>query len=155
MGSQLITIAVTGEGSTDYGKRDYNSKQWLWGPVKEYILNISKSCEDIEIELTPIEREDVEKRKLQRSNKGLDGKGVLARKFVTLAKDAGCSYGIYYCDADKESASHNNATQAKNRFVSIHDEIAAGLDMPGIEAIPMVALRMIESWLLGDKKAIE
>ena len=37
-----MKIAITGEGNTDYGKRDYSTKKWLSGPAMIYAENIAK-----------------------------------------------------------------------------------------------------------------
>ena len=150
----MTKIAITGEGSTDYGKKDYRSGEWLPGPAIIYADNIVKEQKK-EVEFVPIEREEVGKIKLQgRSIKGLQGKGVTARKFSVLMHRSECDAGIYYCDADKENGIKSSNQSAVNRhYERVYEEVDAGLDSD--RAIPMIPLSMIECWLLGDKDALE
>jgi hypothetical protein len=51
-------VAVTGEGSTDYGRKIFNTKlgenQWQWGPVKELLEKCRiKLIDEIEVEWVP------------------------------------------------------------------------------------------------------
>lgn len=150
----MTKIAITGEGSTDYGKKDYRTEKWLPGPAILYADNIVKEQKK-EVEFVPIERKEVEKIKLQgRSIKGLQGKGVPARKFKILMHKRDCDAGIYYCDADKENGVKSSNQAAVNKhYERVYEEVAAGLDCD--RAIPMIPLSMIECWLLGDKAALE
>lgn len=59
----MTKIAITGEGSTDYGKKDYRTEKWLPGPAILYADNIVKEQKK-EVEFVPIERKEVEKIKL-------------------------------------------------------------------------------------------
>ncbi|WP_026664621.1 DUF4276 family protein [Butyrivibrio sp. FC2001] len=154
MEQHVIKIAVTGEGSTDYGKRKYGTDEWDWGPIAVYINKIAEEKNRI-IELYPIEREDIKRVQLHRSMRGLEGKAIPARKFAIKIKENNLNHGIYYCDADKDSHTQNDERQAQRQFQKVHDEIAQGLTLLDVDAIPMVALRMIEAWILGDKRAIE
>lgn len=65
----------------------------------------------------------------------------------------GIERGVYYCDADRKGGTKNSNLMAQRRFEEVHEKVRIGLE--GTKAIPMVALHMIECWLLGDKKAIE
>lgn len=149
-----MKVAITGEGPTDYGAKDYESGQWEWGPVAVYVEKIAAD-EGKPVELYPIERKDIENMKLQkRSTLGLKGKGIPARKFAILMQKEKCDMGIYYCDADRESGTKNSsALVAEKRYKEVYQDIENGLE--SFEAIPMIALRMIECWMLSDKKALE
>lgn len=150
-----MEIAVTGEGKNDYGMREYGCPTWKWGPIATYIRKVADK-NDVSISLTPISREDISKIKIQRSmGSGLCGHGIPARKFTILMKLKGYDKGIFYCDADRESGAENTEVQARKRFEKVYKEVEDGLNVEGINAIPMIALRMIEAWIMGDKKAIE
>ena len=61
-----MKIAITGEGKTDFGQKEYSTGKWLPGPAIVYAENIAKE-KGVEVEFIPIEKEDVKKVKLQRS----------------------------------------------------------------------------------------
>lgn len=149
-----MKIAITGEGNTDYGKRDYSTKKWLSGPAMIYAENIAKE-QGMKVELFPIEKEDVKRVKLQgRSTKKISGRGIPARKFKILMNKENCDGGIFYCDADKESGAKSSDHSAVNKYYQkVYEEVSMGLDSD--KAIPMIPLSMIECWLLGDKTALE
>lgn len=149
-----MRIALTGEGPTDYGKRDYNTKEWIEGPVQQYAYKIAKSVTGEKIEFQILEKEDIKKVRVQQRNlKGLEGMSIPARKFAILMKQQNLQKGIFYCDADRSTGMKNNAQEMKKRFRQVYDEVAKGLE--DTEAIPAVALSMIECWILGDYHALE
>lgn len=75
-----MKIAVTGEGPTDYGKEEYGTGKWLWGPIEVYLRRVAEQ-EGVSIELVPISRKDVENYRVQsRTLRGISGKGVPSRK---------------------------------------------------------------------------
>ncbi len=61
-----VDIALTGEGKTDYGYKEYGSNEWKWGPIASYIKSIAAK-NDIVVNLYPIAREEIKGFKLQRS----------------------------------------------------------------------------------------
>ena len=80
-----MKIAITGEGKTDFGQKEYSTGKWLPGPAIVYAEIIAKE-KGVEVEFIPIEKEDVKKVKLQRrSSKEVSGRGIPARKsFSTI-----------------------------------------------------------------------
>ena len=40
-GGIVLQIAVTGEGPADYGKRDYNTREWLEGTIQQYMQKVA------------------------------------------------------------------------------------------------------------------
>lgn len=149
-----MLIAITGEGHTDYGQRDYASNRWLDGPVQGYMRGIAKKISREPLEFHVLEKEDVRRVKVQQRNlKGLKGMGIPAKKFSILMKEKGLRKGVFYSDTDKESGTKNTEHAARKQFEERYQEIADGLE--GTEAIPMVPLRMMESWILADKEALE
>lgn len=149
-----MKIAITGEGTTDYGKREYGTGEWLPGPAIVYAENIAKE-QRLDVQFAPIEKEDIKKVKLQgRSSNKLSGRGIPARKFMILMHEEKCDAGIFYCDADKETGVKSSNYSAVNKhFESVYEEVKNGLNSDN--AIPMIPLSMIECWLLGDKAALE
>ena len=155
--TDTIKIMLTGEGVTDYGWWDYAASQWREGAAAKLI----RSCAEkygVRISFCFADRSEVNQLRLQGHIQGLKGKAIPAKRFQTYLKDRECHIGIFYCDADRESGAKNNEHQAKLRFRQIHDEIqsvTAGDSTCTEIVIPMIALRMIESWLLSDVQAFE
>lgn len=154
------TVAITGEGPTDFGQKMYGRSGWNWGPVKTII----DKCADkmgVHIVLIPIERQEVERFKLQRSHKrAIQGKSIASMRFAIYALDKKeCKLGIYYCDADKEAGKSNSDRRVCGKhFRALYDEVWAGMNMNNngiFRGIPMIAVKMIESWLLADESAFD
>ena len=151
-----IKIMLTGEGVTDYGWKDYATSQWQEGAAAKLI----RSCAEkfgIQISFSFADRSEVNRIRLQENRiQGVKGKGIPAKKFQTYMHDRRCHIGIFYCDADRESGAKNNEHEAQSRFRKVYKEIQAATsddDNFTETVIPMVALRMIESWLLSDQNA--
>jgi len=154
----MMKIAFTGEGSTDYGKRG-SQGVWEFGPAAVYIRNIAQE-QGIEIALEVVEKEKIGKVRLQqKSLRGLSGKAVPARKFMQLVYENKMNYGIYYCDADRDNGESNSKQSVlEKRYRDVYDQVNQGLndrENASGKAIPMIAARMIECWILGDRKALE
>lgn len=111
------------------------------------------------------DRAEVQRIHLQRNLNKIkcDGKSSQVLRFFLLMQeisimkqtDFGC--GIYYCDADHESGSCNK-NEAEKRFNKIYNQIFEVANSGLVKnsrmvLIPMVSLRMIESWLLSDETA--
>ena len=150
-----LHIALTGEGVTDYGWQEYASRQWHEGAAAKLIRACAER-EGFDVSFIFVERKAIDSLKLQaRQMQGLRGKAVPAKKFQLLMHKKGVSAGVYYCDADRASGTANNSHQAEKQFSRIRSDIQS-IDDVGKTAeavIPMVALRMIESWLLSDRNA--
>ena len=153
---KTIEYLMTGEGVTDFGQRVYGSTAWEEGPAA---VLVRKCAEEVgaEIVLDFVERKKVENLKLGRQLKGLSGKAVPARRFYMLMRNTGYEHGIYYCDADRDAGARNTKHQAEERFHKVYDEVDVGAnpDPEDKRVVPMVALRMIESWLLSDENAFQ
>lgn len=152
-------IAVTGEGPTDYGQMGFHpgtgQPEWKWGPVKEFcILCLDEEKMEEVPELCPIHKEDVKRIKLLRSDSGLEGRAIPARKFRNLCREQKLEYGIFYSDADRGGDSGKTTHRAGKHFEKIYQEVIRGLQAEEDQHfIPMVPLKMIECWLLADEKA--
>ena len=171
-----MKILLYGEGKTDYGIKDYekfsgeksvySEKEWKPGPIV-YIL---KNCADLygkEISIEYADKKQIDgkekiklgKRQLDDLKKqGLDkGKALPARRFKITALENGFETGVFYCDTDKVVKGKNTDEQAcKKEFEKIYAEVDAGLNggRSGTwRGLPMVALNMIECWLLSDENA--
>lgn len=153
-------IAVTGEGPTDYGHLIFDKKngpQWEWGPVLDLLENCMK---DYEIEDRPdfrqVRKEELKDAKLLRSDRGLKGLAVPARKFKKYCCGQKIERGIFYADADAKDGSAKTAPEAKKYYREVYQAAAFGLEMGEEKTfIPMIPLKMIENWLLADEDAFE
>lgn len=154
-------IAVTGEGPTDYGQAGFNSRtgrtEWNWGPVKELcILCLGEGEMERHLEFYPVPKEEVKRIKLLRSDFGLEGRAIPARKFRNLCREQELEYGIFYTDADRGGDSGKVWHSAKKHFEKVYLEVIRGLQAEeNKKFIPMVPLKMIECWLLADENAFE
>lgn len=153
-------IAVTGEGPADYGRMVYEKERgnyWEWGPVGYLLkrcLEDYHASEDIGFE--PVQKEQVKSMKLLRSDKGLKGLSIPARKFVRYCRENDLGHGIFYADSDKRENSAKTQREAQQHFQEVYNEVREGLEMDEQPSfIPMIALKMIECWLLADAKAFE
>ncbi|MCI8586854.1 MAG: DUF4276 family protein [Lachnospiraceae bacterium] len=154
-------IAVTGEGPTDYGQSEYNPRtgrnEWNWGPVKGFcILCLKAGDEGQHLEFYPVPKEEVKRMKLLRSDIGLEGRAIPARKFRNLCREQHLEYGIFYSDADRGGDSGKIPHSARKHFEKVYQEVIQGLQAEeSSKFIPMVPLKMIECWLLADESAYE
>lgn len=150
---KAFDFLMTGEGPTDYGQKVFGSAKWEEGPAAVLVRKCADEA-DVDITLFFAERKNVENVKLGRQIKGLQGKAIPARRFYMYMKEQGYENGIYYCDADREAGVRNTRHQAEERFKNVYCEVEKGAnpDVGRRNVIPMVALRMIESWLMADAK---
>ena len=159
-----IKIALTGEGNTDYGEYGFNKKtgnmEWFPGPLVPLIQHTAALLKK-ECEIDLVDKHDVLKMKTQRTMKkmnGLGGKAKDSARYALYLKLKGYQYGIFYCDADKENGKKNtDENVCKKLYADVRGEIEEGIEATRSseqKIIAMVALKMIECWLLADVKAI-
>ncbi|WP_281888418.1 DUF4276 family protein [Paenibacillus sp. YYML68] len=149
-----LKIAILGEGKTDYGYYDYD--RWIEGPVQ---LIIRRLLCDFNIEFVPITKNDL---KTIAAFQGrykkpkFPGHGMNVNRLCTFLavnrKDVDLI--IYYTDTDKETGVSASEREAKSRFDNIYADIVTAFKSQTVYlGIPLVPIRMIESWLLGDESA--
>lgn len=156
-----MKMFLTGEGPTDCGRSrfDKKSSQFVWedGPVQVYIRKI---IPDLQIdtfgkaELRDLSATRKTKRN-QRSTQDLEGHGQRAFYIAQLATEKGYDITAMYSDADKTSGStQKDTTSCQKRFSLISGQILAGLQRGGAsKPLAIVPMKMIECWILGDRKA--
>lgn len=160
-----IRIAVVGEGSTDYGREEYDPKsgvyKWAEGPIFSIIQNTAEQIGQ-EVLLEAVNKKDVYKMRRQRCLSklhGLSGKANDSARFSFYLAMHRYQYGIFYCDADKEASKRNtDLSVCRKLFRRVHEEVLNGCMAAGVEdlkVIPMIPLKMIECWLLADEKAYQ
>ena len=169
----MTEILITGEGPTDYGWKSFGSNNWHEGAAAKLLrrcaeARLREKGNGDKLTLHFADRKDVEAFQLQRSlHHGLKGKSIPALRFYMLMKNRelkeGIKYfaGVYYCDADHDYDRPSSEHEAKHCFNERYDQISkAATKAKSLSSgnqhtplIPMVALRMIESWLLADADA--
>ena len=148
-------VLLFGEGPTDYGRQMYGSTEWEEGPV-QYII---RKCVREEIEFINATKKNVRDVRIQqRTGSKLKGHGLKAYQLCVIARELGDVDNIVcYVDADREQGSSKSAREAKERVEYLYNEINMGFEQFSTErsksSIPMIPLKMIESWLLADEIA--
>lgn len=150
-------VLLCGEGPTDYGNPEYGTNRWEEGPVQPIIRKTASTLFIFE----HVEKNEVKRLRIQRGPRG--GHGIKAYKLSVIAKKRKIDRVICYVDADKLSGKGNKETAARESFLRVYTDIKNGFNDFNerfgsrngrkIQGIPMVPLRMIESWLLSDKNA--
>lgn len=147
-------ILVFGEGPTDYGKPGSLPDTWEQGPVQTFIRNSVNQ----ELSFSCVRKDTIKDIKIL-SRRKPKGKGIAALKLCLFAQSKKYNKIIMFSDADREQGTKNNLLQARRRFEKVYEEITGALEYlrnnQGISLIPMIALKMIESWLLSDEDAFE
>ncbi len=148
-------ILLCGEGPTDYGNPKYGSHDWEEGPVQPIIRKSVNG--DIEFAYTT--KEDIKRKTIQRrTGAKVTGHGVKSYKLCIIAEECkDIDNIICYVDADREQGSGKSERESRKRLQKIYNEISNGFkqfsEARSQSSIPMVPLKMIESWLLADEQA--
>jgi len=150
-------VLLCGEGPTDYGNPEYGTNRWEEGPVQPIIRKTAGKPFIFE----HVEKKELKRLRIQRGPQG--GHAVKAYKLSVIAKKRKIDRVICYVDADKLSGKGNKEAVAKESFRRVYSDIKNGFNDfnerfgsrngKKIHGIPMVPLRMIESWLLSDGNA--
>ena len=156
-----IKLLVYGEGPTDYGWRDA-SGEWRAGPII-YLLQKCAAELQTELEIDYVDKSVIDGKKRMkfgmRRTRNVNGKGIPALRFTVYALDRGYTRGIFYCDTDKvEYGKNTRESDCKKHFEKIYEDVLQGLQDDISKkwiGIPMIALKMIECWLLADQDAYQ
>ena len=154
-----MKVMIYGEGPTDYGWKNKSGK-WEEGPAVRLVRKCAFVHDvDLDIEFGDKAVIDGKKRiKLgTRHLRGVRGKGIPALHFALYAMRNKCDKGIFYCDTDRVIEGKNTKEDdCRKHFLKIYDEVIFGFqaaDVKDWKGIPMIALKMIECWLLSDEDA--
>ncbi|HNX28739.1 MAG TPA: DUF4276 family protein [Syntrophomonadaceae bacterium] len=148
-------VLLCGEGPTDCGKQKFGSTEWEEGPVQPIIMKLVNG--DIEFAYTT--KEEVKGKKIQRrTGAKVTGHGAKSYKLCMIAEERkDIDNIICYVDADREHGSRKSKRESKKRLQEIYSQISNGFQQFSAarshNSIPMVPLKMIESWLLADDQA--
>jgi len=148
------TVLLLGEGPTDYGIPGKYSEAWKEGPVQPLV----RKSVNKKLSFECILKNDLKEIKLQGKRPHIKEKpAIAALKLCLYAKKHKYNKVILFSDADREQGTKNTPGEAKKRFEKVYQTIsenAAPVTKNGeIIFVPMVALKMIESWLMADEKA--
>lgn len=154
-----MKILVYGEGPDDYGWKDSMGR---WHPGS--IISILQKCAekmDVELEIGYVEKRFIDgKNKVKlaaRHLRKVNGKGIPALRFSIYAMENGYTNGIFYCDTDKApNGSQKEEANCRKHFEKVHADVAGGLcilENQSWRGVPMISMKMVESWLLSDKEA--
>lgn len=154
-----IRLLVYGEGPTDYGWRN-SLGEWEAGPII-YLLRKCAAELHVELEIDYADKSKIdgkERIKLgMRRIRNIAGKGIPALRFRIHALENGYHRGVFYCDTDKvEYGKNTKEADCKKHFEKIYEDVLQGLQESAPvkwTGIPMIALKMIECWLLADQEA--
>ena len=161
-----MRIMATGEGHTDIGFRDYNTGEFLEGPVLTYIRRILPSIE-MDVLLWDRKTADSQIRgkgfRIQGRKGKLAGHGKIAFIFKAMANEESVDLACFYSDADKGLGVDARKEKAcERRYKELKDEIENGFKAAdslcqdgACDGIAIIPVKMIESWLLSDKGAFD
>lgn len=143
-----MKIFLVGEGPTDCGWEDNGT--WKDGPVQVYLRRLIGNADILTVHKSKIR--DMRKNKRQRrSIPKLPGHAVNAFFISQAAVDNGCDCAAMYVDGDESS---KEAHICQKRYESLKREILTGLQTGAdIQALAIIPMKMIESWMLGDRAA--
>lgn len=152
----MMRILILGEGPTDVGQRDYQTGQFLEGPIPIIIRKVLEGPVEMQL-LDKSDRKKLKGKHFQRSIKGLSGQGVCSRWAKMQAAEQSFDVVIFYSDSDRESGSDaRNEVACRKRFEEVKSNIEEGFHRaqhPEVLDLAIVPVKMIESWLMADPKA--
>lgn len=163
MAKPKLNIAIIGEGKNDVGIM--GAYEWKEGTIQEYLRRFL--ADDFELEFFPLAVSKTETKKIR----GLKGgryrkyqvKGVAKKlfRFVSLhKKQTDLNLLIFFSDTDKTQGKKASELEARHKYNDILKNINEGKrliedEMPELKFIPMIPIRILECWLLGDIEGFE
>jgi len=156
----MLKLLLQGEGPTDCGIVNYQTGTVEEGPVQIYIRKIlgggelmMKLLTRAGIELQTSSHKHKRPR-LQPHGHKLKGHGIRAYLLSVEAMQQKCDGCVLYIDADKESGIDARKEHAcKKRYDEIKTDILHGFQAKSFRGIAAIPMKMIESWIMGDKEA--
>ncbi len=140
----MIKIILSGEGSSDIGEIDYQTGEFMPGPIAVLTRNVLRFHHKDDVRFHFKARKELKqypitlKGKPQKS-KGTAGKGhsILAWKLACVAKDEECDIAILMRDADNRE------------FAPVYEEIRSGFLAAAFDrGIPAVPVPKSEAWII-------
>lgn len=158
----VLNIAIIGEGKNDVGVM--GEKMWNDGTIQVYLERFL--ADNFELNFTPLsvsKKETTEIKSLKGGRyRKFHIKGVAKKLFRFIQKYPNNNFHllVFFSDTDKTQGQKASEKEAKSKYQSILEHLEEGkklLDevMPDLEFIPMIPVRILECWLLGDKDGFE
>lgn len=158
MTAPLCRVFLVGEGPSDIGdlarERAYqDGKEGFFQPILRRIAEPFEleldGCKLTTLKATPPKRA----RTLRKSK---------AAQALALAREAQCHALVLARDLDREGGRPASAQERRKRWAVLTEDLQADLreakdadpDLAGIATIVAVPIRMIEAWVMGDRKAL-
>lgn len=143
-----------GEGSTDVGETDIYGR-WEQGCIIDLLQKFNPV---IELDfIAPPPKKDLKKIKTvpKKGAVRIEGHGVNIQKLLFYANLNNLQYDfvVYYGDTDRESGTTNSETSAKRQSAEAYKQAQTAFDIFNVQGIPIIPLRMLESWLLADQNS--
>ncbi len=160
-----MKIVVMGEGPTDVGCKDYYQTGFREGPVCVLLRRMlgNNPFEIIFKEKADRKKNDKKRGKInhrQRSLSHLKGQGIFSYWAKEQAIEEGADAVLFYSDSDREGGKDCREYKVcKKRFDEVKEGIEGGfLACKGkskIYTMAVVAVKMIESWLMADPESFD
>ena len=160
-----MKIVIMGEGPTDVGCKDYYQTGFREGPVCVLLRRMlgNNPFEIIFKEKADRKKNDKKRGKInhrQRSLSHLKGQGIFSYWAKEQAIEEGADAVLFYSDSDREGGKDCREYKVcKKRFDEVKEGIEGGfLACKGkskIYTMAVVAVKMIESWLMADPESFD
>lgn len=158
----VLNIAIIGEGKNDVGVM--GEKTWQDGVIQAYLERFLG--EDFELIFTPLSVSKKETASIRTLKGGryrkFHVKGVAKKliRFIQKYRDTDFNLLIFFSDSDKTQGQKATEKEAVNKYKSILKHLKEGKKlledvMPTLHFIPMIPVRILECWILGDKDGFE
>ncbi|WP_410512596.1 hypothetical protein PaeBR_21950 [Paenibacillus sp. BR2-3] len=147
-------VLIYGEGPTDVGVVDLFGN-WPKGCIVHLLEKINPL---ITLDfIHPPHKSDITRVKTlkKKGDFRFEGHAKIIQKLILYANMNHLDYDIvaYYGDTDKETGTRNNEHQAQVASREAYREALSAFTNLHIHGIPIIPLRMLESWLLTDPVA--
>jgi len=140
----MIKIYISGEGNSDIGHKDYESGQFIFGPITILTQNILYFLHKHDIRFRFVTRKELKrypmtlkgKKKKEKLSSG-KGHSNLAYKLGIRSQEEGCHLAILMRDSDNR------------KFEDVYAEISSGFQTANFKGgIPAVPCPKSEAWLI-------
>ncbi|MDO3411257.1 DUF4276 family protein [Saccharibacillus sp. CPCC 101409] len=147
-------VLIYGEGPTDVGTVDPYGN-WSQGCIVRLLQKINPQI-SLEFIKPPHKKEITQINTLKKKGQPrLEGHAKIIQKLFIYAGMHEMKYDIiaYYGDTDRETGTRNSEVQARSASRDAYNEAVSAFSFLRINGIPIIPLRMLESWLLSDPEA--
>jgi hypothetical protein len=149
-----LKILIYGEGAADVGTVNLLG-EWEEGCIVHLLEKVNPR---VTIDFIPPPHKKEVATRTTVSKKGepkFEGHGKIIQKLILHARLQKMDYDLiaYFGDTDKETGTKNNIIQAKQASQIAYQQVSDAFKYLNVKGIPMIPLRMLESWLLADAQA--